>query len=152
MKRSALNMRLVMVVLGLAALAATAGVGLYGCQSGDQASDQASDQVSKEGELGSAAEMPKDEEILYTCPMHPEVVSSEQGKCPTCGMNLVPVDQVEAGNTAAVASEAGVTYTCPMHPEVVSNEPGECPTCGMDLVPAEKTNDAGTSGEEMKGD
>ena len=28
---------------------------------------------------------------LYTCPMHPEVISDEPGKCPKCGMNLVPV-------------------------------------------------------------
>jgi len=27
----------------------------------------------------------------YTCPMHPEVVKDEPGKCPKCGMNLVPV-------------------------------------------------------------
>jgi len=27
---------------------------------------------------------------LYTCPMHPEVVQSGPGKCPICGMNLVP--------------------------------------------------------------
>jgi len=26
--------------------------------------------------------------ITYTCPMHPEVVSDEPGKCPKCGMNL----------------------------------------------------------------
>lgn len=25
----------------------------------------------------------------YTCPMHPEVVRSEPGKCPKCGMKLV---------------------------------------------------------------
>ncbi|MEI8343061.1 MAG: heavy metal-binding domain-containing protein [Verrucomicrobiota bacterium] len=27
----------------------------------------------------------------YTCPMHAEVVSNKPGKCPKCGMNLVPV-------------------------------------------------------------
>jgi multidrug efflux pump subunit AcrA (membrane-fusion protein) len=28
----------------------------------------------------------------YFCPMHPEVVSNELGKCPKCGMDLVPMD------------------------------------------------------------
>ena len=26
--------------------------------------------------------------ISYSCPMHPEIVSSKPGKCPKCGMNL----------------------------------------------------------------
>jgi P-type Cu2+ transporter len=34
----------------------------------------------------------------YTCPMHPEVVKPGPGKCPKCGMDLVPVQQ--AGNKA----------------------------------------------------
>lgn len=29
----------------------------------------------------------------YTCPMHPQIVASEPGRCPICGMNLVPVAQ-----------------------------------------------------------
>ncbi len=28
---------------------------------------------------------------LYTCPMHPDVISDKPGQCPKCGMNLVPL-------------------------------------------------------------
>ena len=29
-------------------------------------------------------------EVIYTCPMHPEVKQDHPGTCPKCGMNLVP--------------------------------------------------------------
>jgi FtsP/CotA-like multicopper oxidase with cupredoxin domain len=61
--------------------------------------------------------------VVYTCPMHPEVISEEPGHCPECGMKLL-------------ASEAPASYTCPMHPEVVSEVPGHCPDCGMKLLPS----------------
>jgi Cu2+-exporting ATPase len=28
----------------------------------------------------------------YSCPMHPEVIKDAPGKCPKCGMKLVPVN------------------------------------------------------------
>ncbi len=28
--------------------------------------------------------------VVYTCPMHPEVQQGSPGKCPKCGMELVP--------------------------------------------------------------
>jgi len=27
--------------------------------------------------------------VEYTCPMHPEIIRNEHGKCPICGMDLV---------------------------------------------------------------
>jgi FtsP/CotA-like multicopper oxidase with cupredoxin domain len=57
--------------------------------------------------------------------MHPEVTSTEPGRCPKCGMKLLA--------TAAPA----ITYACPMHPEVTSDQPGHCPKCGMKLLAAE---------------
>jgi hypothetical protein len=29
----------------------------------------------------------------YVCPMHPEVISPTQGRCPKCGMDLSPVSK-----------------------------------------------------------
>ena len=62
-------------------------------------------------------------EVIYICPMHPDVVGEESDRCPKCGMKLVAV-------------AAPVTYVCPMHPEVVSEQPDRCPKCGMKLVDA----------------
>ena len=31
------------------------------------------------------------EEILYTCPMHPSYISKEPGRCPICGMDLIKI-------------------------------------------------------------
>jgi FtsP/CotA-like multicopper oxidase with cupredoxin domain len=61
--------------------------------------------------------------VVYSCPMHAEVVSEEPGHCPECGMKLL-------------ASQAPASFTCPMHLEVVSEQPGHCPECGMKLLPS----------------
>ncbi len=44
-------------------------------------------------------------EIVYTCPMHPEVIIPEPGKCPICGMDLVAKEVPKA---ATVKLAAGV--------------------------------------------
>jgi FtsP/CotA-like multicopper oxidase with cupredoxin domain len=85
--------------------------------------------------LGFLAEMDMgapegDGPVIYSCPMHPEVVREEPGHCPECGMKLLAV-------------EAPSSYTCPMHPEVVRDQPGHCPDCAMKLLPSHLVAEAG---------
>ncbi len=78
-----------------------------------------------------------DEPVVYICPM-PEHVSLEYnhpGKCPLCGMTLVPVgremlSRIQPGGQLEY-------YTCPMpeHSDVHQDKPGKCPRCGMTLIP-----------------
>lgn len=77
------------------------------------------------------------EQTVWVCPM-PEHVSIEYdhpGKCPICGMALVPVgrsllEKIQPGGKV-------LYYTCPMpeHSDVHSDKPGKCPHCGMTLIP-----------------
>jgi RND family efflux transporter MFP subunit len=75
--------------------------------------------------------------LKYICPM-PEHVSIEYdrpGKCPICGMTLVPV----SGATLQKLQPGGklLYYTCPMpeHSDIHESKPGKCPKCGMTLIP-----------------
>lgn len=37
--------------------------------------------------------------VVYTCPMHPQIRQAKPGKCPICGMDLVPAKQVASNPT-----------------------------------------------------
>ena len=47
-----------------------------------------------------------DSPVVYTCPMHPEVLSEESGHCPECGMKLLP---------AQLVADAGASHDHPGH-------------------------------------
>lgn len=43
--------------------------------------------------------------VKYTCPMHPQIISDTPGKCPICGMDLVPIAGTQ--NQAGEQAQAG---------------------------------------------
>jgi membrane fusion protein, copper/silver efflux system len=52
---------------------------------------------SKEG-----AEVSAEKKVLYTCPMHPQVISDKPGVCPICHMDLVIKTSDEGADTVAM--------------------------------------------------
>ena len=80
---------------------------------------------------------------LWTCGMHPNVITEEAGQCPICGMNLTPVKNTAEAETQAMDEQAEdeaqvQLWTCGMHPNVITEEPGQCPICGMNLTPVKR--------------
>ncbi|TKK66323.1 hypothetical protein FC093_17210 [Ilyomonas limi] len=76
--------------------------------------------------------------VQYTCPMHPDVISDKQGKCPKCGMDLT------LSKKEQMKREVTKTYTCPTHSELVSANPGNCPYCSAKLVVDRRGTKQGT--------
>lgn len=80
------------------------------------------------------------QKVVYICPMpeHVALQYEHPGKCPLCGMTLVPVTP----ETLAKIQPGGHIeyYTCPMpeHSDVRSDKSGKCPKCSMTLIPVMK--------------
>jgi RND family efflux transporter MFP subunit len=71
----------------------------------------------------------------WVCPMpeHADTLYDAPGRCPLCGMALVPAER-QAGHL----ERPRIAYwTCPMpeHHTVRKPGPGKCPICGMTLIP-----------------
>ncbi|MBY5563054.1 heavy metal translocating P-type ATPase [Rhizobium leguminosarum] len=65
------------------------GEKFYFCSAACQAKFEADPEAYRNGNRPAAQPAPKG--TLYTCPMHPEVVSDRPGDCPKCGMALEPM-------------------------------------------------------------
>jgi len=45
------------------------------------------------GQTPAQGKSMKQQTVKYTCPMHPEIRSDKEGKCPKCGMDLIKVEK-----------------------------------------------------------
>jgi len=72
---------------------------------------------------------------LWHCPMHPDIIRDAPGKCPKCGMDLVPIppEAVPAAAPAPVEKKP-LCYVSPKNPEFIKFEPGKDPD-GNELLP-----------------
>ncbi len=44
----------------------------------------------------------RDPDVFYTCSMHPQIMQDRPGKCPICGMDLIPVEKKKGTNADAI--------------------------------------------------
>jgi hypothetical protein len=84
---------------------------------------------------------------LYTCGMHPQVLTRKPGTCPICKMELTPAPMNRSQRTAEAHgshdTERTIRYwRAPMDPAYISDRPGKSPH-GMDLVPVYEEEFAG---------
>ena len=66
-------------------------------------------------EARPTATVPPGMQVEYTCPMHPQVVQDGPGKCPLCGMSLVPLKKSgtpgsHTGHASGIADFKGRFY------------------------------------------
>jgi Cu(I)/Ag(I) efflux system membrane fusion protein/cobalt-zinc-cadmium efflux system membrane fusion protein len=90
---------------------------------------------------------------VYQCPMHPEVVESQPGKCPICGMPLIEVKSASSASHAKASPAEGereiLYWYAPMDPTYVRDEPGLSPM-GMKLVPKYADEATGSKAGEIR--
>ena len=98
----------------------------------------------------SGGEIPEGEEQLYSCGMHPEVISDKPGNCPICGMKLTPIKSTAQDTGQAQRGEPGkerkiLYWRAPIDPTEIYEKPGKS-KMGMDLVPVYEGDEAGGAG------
>ena len=76
-----------MKIMGKAWMAVGLAVAMAGCGMGCH---MAQHETAPTNTVVPAAAGSQVQEAVYTCPMHSEIREAKAGRCPKCGMDLVP--------------------------------------------------------------
>lgn len=76
----------------------------------------AKNEQDKTGTVVAAKEI-----AYYTCPMHPQVHKDKPGKCPICGMDLVPIMKTEINMQDTTQSMPGMKIDAQKHDSTTDN-------------------------------
>lgn len=120
---------------------ALAAVGAYDYLAGEH------DHGAHRGDHEGATE--QGEAQLYSCGMHPWIISEEPGDCPICGMELTPKRDEPSGAEEPGGERRVLYWRAPMDPAEIYEEPGKS-KMGMELVPVYEDEVVG--GVEVKVD
>ncbi len=83
------------------------------------------------------------EKQLYTCGMHPQIISDEPGNCPICGMKLVPIKNTGQSVSPQKKEKKILYWRAPMDPNEIYDKPGKS-KMGMELVPVYEDESGGS--------
>jgi Cu(I)/Ag(I) efflux system membrane fusion protein len=61
--------------------------------------------------LQTAGENAHEEQTIWTCSMHPQIRMDKPGKCPICGMDLIPLQETSGSDLAISPDEIQMTET-----------------------------------------
>lgn len=88
------------------------------------------------------------EKSIYSCPMHPSIVSHEPGECPICHMKLQKVENHSGPRTGKGKI---VFYRHPMRPDITSTTRKK-DEMGMDFIPVYENDSEQDGASDVGGD
>jgi len=86
-------------------------------------SDATESQIAEvNGEAAHDHEAHDDEEITYTCSMHPQIKQDKPGLCPICAMDLVPMESLDSEGEHVDPNEIQMTESALALASIQTNE------------------------------